>query len=321
MCAHAAGSCPVSHEWMFIKQEETGLDSRPVVGSVEGSADGRSPCFELLRDAALEEARSLPAERCRVRGAWTLRLTYQPNADERLFEYDVAIVQTEQQGAAYGFPGQLDHDRLGRLVGRDVRDCIRSGLSIENTACLDALCGSLPQHPVRTHVITGLSSDKAALRARIVVEEAVRLAGNRTGPIRIANIGTIGQIVHELVDRGCTVIPTDMEPGIIGRSLHGCTVLDGALHSEQAVRDCDIAIVTGMTMATGSLDGLLAAASETGTRILLVAETGAWIGERLLAAESVHCVVSEPFPFYIFSGPSTIHVFTRESPGPAAPPG
>jgi hypothetical protein len=86
------------------------------------------------------------------------------------------------------------------------------------------------------------------------------------------------------------------------------------------LRECDIAIVTGMTVPTGALDGLLSAAAESGTTIILVAETGAWIGRRLLAAAPVHCVVSEPFPFYIFSGPSTINVFTRESPAPSILP-
>jgi hypothetical protein len=185
----------------------------------------------MLRESALAEAVSLPAERCWIRGAWTLRLTYQPSSRERLFEYDVAIIQTEQQGAAYGFPGRINHDHLGKLVGRDVRDCLHSDLSVESIACMDALCGSLRQEPTRAHVITGLSSAKATERAMIVVEETVRLAGDSAGKARIANIGAIGQIVHELAGRGFDVIPTDMDPGLIGTSLHGCTVLDGAQHS------------------------------------------------------------------------------------------
>jgi len=273
----------------------------------------------VLREEALSEAAALPRERCRIRGAWTMRLAYQPGPAERLFEYDVAIVQTEQQGAAYGFAGQLDHDRIRRLVGRDVRDCIEPDVSVEGIACLDALCGSLAQSPSRTHVLDGLSSAKAAERARIVVEEAIRLAGGNASRARIANIGTIGQIVLELVNRGFAVTPTDMEPCLIGRSMHGCTVLDGARHSERAVSECDVAIVTGMTVATGALDGLVAAAAANGTKILVVAETGAWLGGRLLALEPVHCVVSEPFPFYIFSGPSTIRVTARD-PGVGLPP-
>lgn len=272
----------------------------------------KSRLYDALRKSALDEARSLPCERCRIRGAWTMRLAFQPNRNERLFKYDVAIVQTEQQGTAYGFLGGVDNTCLNKLVGRDVRECICREPSTESVACLDALCGSLSHEQNQRHTISGLSSEMALARAKIVVDEVVGITSSQfASDVHVANIGAIGNVVGMLVDAGFRVTPTDLERDLVGNDLYGCTVLDGALHSERIVREADVAVITAMTLATGAIDGLITAAVESNTKIVVIAETGAWIGSRFLCAEPIHCVVSEPFPYYIFSGSSIINIHTR----------
>jgi hypothetical protein len=52
-------------------------------------------------------------------------------------------------------------------------------------------------------------------------------------------------------------------------------------------------------------------AQKAGTKLLLFAETGANFGEEYCRSIGVDAVVSEPFPFYIFQGVSTIEVYRR----------
>jgi hypothetical protein len=98
---------------------------------------------------------------------------------------------------------------------------------------------------------------------------------------------------------------------MIGREIHGVKVEDG-YRTNELVGSADLAIVTGMTIATDSLELILEAAHAGGTRLLVFAETGASFGEEYCRTLGVDTVVSEPFPFYIFQGTSIIEVFRRE---------
>jgi hypothetical protein len=64
-----------------------------------------------------------------------------------------------------------------------------------------------------------------------------------------------------------------------------------------------------MTLATDSLDLIISEARQAGTKLLIFAETGANFGEEYCRTLGVDTVVSEPFPFYIFQGLSTIEVY------------
>jgi len=290
----------------FGYEETASAMKNPQLPLVSGSI------YHSLRESVLSDAQSWSEDQCRIRGAWTLNLACQPTIGERIFRYDVAIVQTQQQGAAYTFAGQIDHSKAIELIGRDARECIPSSMSVYGLAVLDAICGSFDCSPTRRFVLEGLSADKAVQRAQIVADEVARLTlPIRSRSPRVANVGAIGNVVGLLVKAGFKVTITDLDPAIIGRDLHGCTVLDGHLHTESSVHDCDIAVVTGMTLSTGALDGILHAATTGNTKIVLLAETGAWFREHLLKL-GVTTIISEPFPFYIFSGTSHINVYCKE---------
>lgn len=268
--------------------------------------------YRKIRKRILREAAALEPGKRVIRGAWTLKIAFQPDPGERLFQYDVSIVQVEEQGAAYSFAGGADHENLKTFINRDAAECLPEEPDAAGVAILDALCGSVKTGPSSSIRIEGTSRDKAVSRARVITSEVNLIAEKiKRSEAKICNVGAIGNIVKALAEAGHTVSVTDLEPDIIGKNLHGSTVLDGNNHTLSAVAESDIAVVTGMTFANGALDGIASAARESGTKIVLVAETGAWVGKRFIEEAGVETVISEPFPYYIFSGASTINVFRR----------
>ena len=93
------------------------------------------------------------------------------------------------------------------------------------------------------------------------------------------------------------------------REMHGVKVDHGA-RTYSYVEDVDVAIITGMTLTTDSLTDIVDTAKRHDTRVLMFAETGANMGEEYTGdAVGVDTCVSEPFPFYIFQGLTTIEVY------------
>jgi hypothetical protein len=203
-----------------------------------------------------------------------------------------------------------DDERGRELVGQDARTIIKDKTCI-SIAVLDALYSSVPRNPATVHQLSGTPIEKTALRTAVIVDEAKRLAAliGKSCP-RVVNVGVVGNVIRELKGCGYSVLATDLERDLVGTTVHGVPVEDGT-RTFDYVRDSDLAIVTGMTIATDTLELILAEARRSGTRLLLFAETGANFGEEYCRTMGIDTVVSEPFPFYIFQGTSTIEVHRR----------
>jgi hypothetical protein len=263
--------------------------------------------FETLKDQALKKTSDFKDEDFLVRGLWKIELLFKPTVHERAFSYTVLLAQTMGQGCCYSDP---DHALDADLLGRDARDFI-GGRGCTSIALLDSIYASIPKDPTESHELRGNSVAKTQTRNSILVTEAERLIGSCPGKdIHLVNVGVVGDLIRKLKDKGYSVFATDLEEGLVGRDLHGVRVEHGSKTLEY-VRCCDVAIVTGMTLSTHTLDEIFAAAQENDTRILLFAETGANFAEEYCCTIGIDTVVSEPFPFYIFQGVSTIEVYRR----------
>ncbi len=263
--------------------------------------------FAVLRDRFLERAAGLDATDSLIRGMWKVELAFRPNVDERTFCYTFWLVMTRGQGCCYCTG---DDPRGRELVGSDARELLGDKTCI-SIAALDGLYASLPRRPAAVRDISGQPAEKTAERTAVIVEEAERLLPRTGGrPPRVVNVGVVGNVIRELKARGCDVRATDMERNMVGSEIHGVTVEDGTRTFDE-VRDADLAIVTGMTIATDSLGPIIDEAREASTRLLVFAETGANFGEEYCRTLGVDAVVAEPFPFYIFQGTSRIEVFRR----------
>jgi hypothetical protein len=261
--------------------------------------------FEALRDHALERTKQAPDDDFLIRGMWQVELAFRPNPDERTFQYTFWVVMTKDQGACYC----TGDDKRGReLVGTDARGLLKDKTCI-SIAALDSVYASLPRRPVAVHEISGNPIEKTPARTKVITDEAERLLSGVRNPV-VVNVGVVGNVIRDLKCQGCEVLATDLERDLVGTEVHGVKVEDG-YKTVEYVRRADLAIVTGMTIATDSLGLIVEAAQESATRVLVFAETGANFGEEYCRTVGIDAVVSEPFPFYIFQGVSRLEVYRR----------
>jgi hypothetical protein len=263
--------------------------------------------FGVLRERALELMASAPDDDFRVRGIWKVELAFRPNPAERTFQYTFWIAMTRGQGCCYCTG---DDPRGRELVGSDARELVKEKTCI-SIAALDSLYASLPREPAAVHQLSGNSIEKTKARTGIILAEAERLlAGVPRRCPRVVNVGVVGNVLRDLRVKGYDVCASDLERDIVGSTVHGIEIQDGT-RTFDLVGQSDLAIITGMTIATDSLELIVAEAQKAGTKLLLFAETGANFGEEYCRTIGIDAVVSEPFPFYIFQGASTIEVYRK----------
>jgi len=263
--------------------------------------------YKTLVERALVKTKDWPDEDFLVRGLWKTILAFKPNPSERAFNYTYMQAQVIGQGVCYCSSSALfDKD----LVGQDAREVIKRNYC-KSVAVLDAMYATIPKKPVVSHVIDGNSIEKTELRNNIIAEEVDNLCrGCDHRGLHVVNVGVVGDLLKKLAERDYKVTATDLDENIIGRQMNGVPIEHGE-NTLDHVKDCDIAIISGMTLATDTLEEILDVAKTNNTKLLMFAETGANFGEEYVEEIGLDVVVSEPFPFYIFQGVSKIDVFRR----------
>jgi hypothetical protein len=264
--------------------------------------------FTFLSEQMKLKTRDFPADDFVIRGLWKTDLLFRPSSNERTFNYTYVLAQTVGQGCCY-CPStvQLDH----AIMGTDAREVLRES-NPTSIAILDSIYARIPRHPQEVQNLCCDSVEKARLRTGIIMREAERLLPDgKAANARIVNVGVVGELLRRLKEKYQNVTATDFDEVVVGLSLHGVPIDHGSLTLEH-VRDADLAIVTGMTLATGTLEGIIDTARSSGTKLVLFAETGGNFGEEYCRELGVDAVVSEPFPFYIFQGATRIEVYRKE---------
>lgn len=247
-----------------------------------------------------------------IRGLWSVDCLFKPNVKERTFNYKFIVAQTIGQGCAYSMSTNYDVKYLESLMGKNYLDLKLEDTALE-VAILDAIYSTLQREPDRVVEISGNSVDKAEIRAKIVAEETIRLIDNNNlkneKPL-LLNVGVVGNIIKEFVDKDMDVIGTDFDSEIVGKKLFGRAEIIHGSNTLEMVKKCDIAIITGMTLTTNTLDDIINTAKEHNTKIVMFAETGSNLGD-FYVENGVDCVIGEPFPFYIFQGKNTLNIFRK----------
>jgi hypothetical protein len=265
--------------------------------------------YERLRAEALKKTSDWRDEDFIIRGLWKIDLAFKPNIHERTFKYSFLVSQTIGQGSCY-CDKELVIDES--LIGKDARDLIaeRDCYSI---SVLDSIYASIPRHPVAVHEIRGNSIEKTVKRNEILLAEVGHLLEDVTPKgekARILNVGVLGNLIKGLTGKGYSVVATDLDEGILGTPVHGVTIEHGS-KTYHYLKDVDVAVITGMTLATDAVGDIVDLCKQHDTKVIMFAETGANFGEEYCRTIGIDAVVSEPFPFYIFQGVSTIEIHRR----------
>lgn len=265
-----------------------------------------------LRAELARRSAGMDPQRFIATAQFHIRMNVQPSPDERMFRYALAVVQTRGFGCCY-LPPSAPPPALN-VVGRDVR-AIRSNSPCLELALLDAAFSALPSRPLRRTVLRGLSVDKADQRAKLICDEAGAQLPRQCkhGRPRVAIIGLVSKFIPILKKKGFAVLATDLQPSMIGRNIAGVVIRDGKREMESTLHDADVALVTGMTAGNGSLMPIVRAARRHGTKLVMFAETGAWLAPYFCNVLGLDAVVSEPFPYYIFNGETVINLFRKKA--------
>jgi hypothetical protein len=244
-----------------------------------------------------------------IKGLWHLECIYKPDPHERKFVYQILVAQTTAQGSCY-YPGSpISKETLISLVGEQYDFTPSPNLALD-IALLDSVANAFPQQAHIESWLSGSSSKKARERARIITSEVNRLACTKSHSrrLRICNVGVVSILIRELLHEGFDISATDMDTSIIGNKLFDSVLVNPSTETLKQVSESDIAVVTGMTLATETLADIIDTAAKTGTLVVIFAETGSGFSPFFIQ-RGVACVVSEPFPFYIFDGITCIRVF------------
>jgi len=264
--------------------------------------------IERLRAIGIEKSQGMPDEMFRIRGLWRTDLLFRPNPAERTFNYTYLIIQTIGEGACYCSTVPALTEGF-HLLGKDTRTVAHKYRCFE-VAALDAMFSAFEKHPDETFTMTGSSAEKALWRGRIVVDEVMRqleILGTDHG--KVVNVGVIGNIMRMLIERGVEVVGTDEDPVLVGSEIGGVPIYDEE-RTVEFVKECDVAVMTGMIISTDTMDDIMTTARENGTKIVLFCETGANLCEEYVKL-GVDSAVAEPFPFYIFGGATRIDVYRK----------
>jgi len=264
--------------------------------------------LEELQRKALEKARSYPDGCFMIRGLWRIDYVYRPPDTERTLDYPCILALTAGHGFSYCDKTSVPLDRT--VIGKDARDVRPHEISTE-IAVLDAVYSVFEKKPDASFTLDGHPNEKTPTRAKIIVDEVVRELGMWKGEKpKVVNVGVFFGFVKGLRERGLEVFATDLDPKIIGRKVGDVRIESGAKTLER-VEECDLALVTGMTLSTQTLGGIIDAARKNGTKLMIYAQTGSNFAEEYCSVFGVDVVVSEYFPFYWCPGKSSISIYRR----------
>lgn len=279
-------------------------------------ANGPSSSEGLLtriREGAYERAADLGPEALTVVGAWTTEYAVRLRPASSPLHLKHVCVETNAIGSCYyERSARLQPEISETLLGRDVLEDPLSGYL--EIAALDALYSNIVRPPDDEYELIGTAAEKALRRSNIVCDEVRRLAheiDREPAAITIANVGVVGDFLEQLVPDGFNLDATDFYDVVRRKRVHGVRVRRGEEH-KQCIRDADVAIVTGMTLATDTVDGIIDTALEHNTRLVFFAETGSHFAEVYNEA-GVATVVAEPFPFYLSGSDSCkVRIYRQE---------
>ena len=283
--------------------------------------------LEAAEQWALDKVSHLSADLFRLTSFWYIDFIIQHAPGERKTRYTARLAQSDNYGIAFSLTSGLpdtEHtlalqDADHALVGEDSRDILkdrRYRTDMDRTALIDLVIGQLPA-AANDHVILDQPRRaKYALKSRLFADE-VDIVLRRKGLDAIKGvkphihvIGAMAGTHAALIARGFDVTAADMSPDVVGRSLGGVTVCDGT-ENRRLIETADLAIITGMTLPNRTLPDLIETAKLYNTSTMMWSVTGKNFGSYYVE-NGIDCVISDPLPFMMLPGTSTVGIWRRE---------
>lgn len=204
-------------------------------------------------------------------------------------------------GAASVPAGTLDPVECQDASGRPLDVLLRDDRAPLRVAALDAyLAAALPFRddpvPERVPLPDGTPEQRATARDAAV-------AGLLDVPpgARVALIGVVNPLVAAIRERGAECLPCDLD---LAATQWGDPV---ARDAAEVIDAADAVVATGMTLANGTFDAIMARCRDRGVPLTVYAQTGAAVARAFLGS-GVDALSAEPFPFSQCSAePTTLY--------------
>lgn len=257
----------------------------------------------MLIDAILSNVDERVNPSARIKGLWIIDFSCSPSDEERAFSNYIVVAQSEYQGCC--FTSERPRVEPSDLIGDSVDDHLSSSLPL-TIALVDSLFPKERGVGEEKHVLTGPPPVKSKERAEIVADVASRVVGETVRERESLLIGFVKNIYLELQNRGFGVKATDFDQKVVDTEIRDSLVENGEKNPKY-LREADVAVVTGMTLRTGTLESIIERCREYDTKLVVFAQTGSNLSYAYLE-HGVDAVVREPFPIYDFHGRSEIYV-------------
>ncbi len=258
--------------------------------------------IKLIGDNSNSEERT-------VKGIWDVKCLYNPKGNGRIFDYRFLVSQTLGQGCAYSIKESYDVEYLKSIIGKDFLHCDITDSSLL-LSLIDSIYDKLfPKIPYFTQTKDGASEDKMKWRTQIILDRTKALLGNDTNK-KVLNIGVVGDFIREFERAGYDISGSDFDDDIVNTTMFDNAYIHHGNFTIDALKDKDLAIITGMTITTNTIDEITEYCNKNSIATIVFAETGSNLGG-FYTSRGIDCYVGEEFPFYIFNGKSTINVHMR----------
>jgi hypothetical protein len=202
-------------------------------------------------------------------------------------------------GAASVPAGTLEPAECHDASGSPLDVLLRDGREPLRTAALDAyLAAGLPFRddpaPERVMLPDGTPEQRAVARDAAVAGLLDVPAG-----AGVALIGVVNPLVAAIRERGAECLPCDLD---LRTTQWGDPV---ARDAAEVIDAADAVVATGMTLANGTFDEIVARCRDRGVPLTVYAQTGAAVARAFLAS-GVDALSAEPFPFSQCSAEPTV---------------
>lgn len=260
----------------------------------------------MARLQATRQTIGRPAQDFRITSVLKGDLVRAPGGDDAMFADRFLLIGT-QLGTGAAFCPHEDDWSSEQLLGQDARS-VEIDHVCQEIALLDAVLFEF-RRPSITVALAGTSSERSRVRGELIAGELLRLV-NSGG--RVLVVGSTSTMIATLQGAGFEVWATDLDPAVVATSVHGVRIASGT-ETAGLLGMVDAAVVTGMTMTTGTVDGILDIVRDRRVPTLFFCQTGASLAHLLLDC-GASAVIGEQFPFYMFPGVTNVEIFRAARP-------
>lgn len=267
-----------------------------------------SKILNELKEKIIRLSMNIPAHRFVIKSVDTIKAFFKPTSRDVVLKDTIIVVQTEGSGSCCCF-GEIPKPRE-EIIGQDARFFCADNLNLA-IAVLDSAYSVLKSDPYINSFLQGNSEIKANARSTVILNELLNVSyGIKPSQVRLAVVGAMGNIIEKTSNIGWKIYATDLDPDVIGQNFNNIKVEDGGEKTLLRVSQSNIALVTGMALATNTLENILKTAKENNVKVVIYAQTGSSFAYEYLkfGAESV---ISESYPFYMFPGLTHLRVFRK----------